>query len=149
MTCATCVGHVANALEGVEGVEQAEVSLATERAIVTTSGTASGVSPEALIDAVKDAGYDVVTEDVTLSIGGMTCATCIGHVTHALEGVDGVLAVNVNLATERATVTRIPGAVEVPALRAAVELGSCPELHRSGDCPHEQVRRSRRDVLER
>ncbi len=117
MTCATCVGHVTSALEGVEGVEQAEVSLATERATVI----APGVSPEALIDAVKDAGYDVMTEDVTLSIGGMTCATCIGHVTHALEGVDGVLAVNVNLATERATVTRIHGAVEVPELRAAVD----------------------------
>ena len=40
---------------------------------------------------------------VTLPITGMTCAACVGHVSHALEEVPGVEDVRVNFATENAT----------------------------------------------
>lgn len=39
-----------------------------------------------------------------LSVSGMTCASCVGHVTHALRNVPGVRDARVNLATERATI---------------------------------------------
>ncbi len=54
MTCATCVGRVEKALRRVPGVLQAEVNLATERAVVE----GIGLRPAALIGAVQDAGYD-------------------------------------------------------------------------------------------
>ncbi|KAB2877633.1 MAG: heavy-metal-associated domain-containing protein, partial [Albidovulum sp.] len=41
-------------------------------------------------------------ETVSLPIGGMTCASCVGRVEGALKAVPGVLAASVNLATERA-----------------------------------------------
>lgn len=53
MTCASCVGRVERALAGVKGVRSAHVNLATERA--TVEGTAS---PEDLVKAVENAGYD-------------------------------------------------------------------------------------------
>ena len=40
---------------------------------------------------------------IGLNIGGMTCAACVFHVEKALKEVDGVVSVDVNLATERAT----------------------------------------------
>lgn len=40
----------------------------------------------------------------TLSIEGMTCASCVGRVEKALKKIDGVESANVNLATERASV---------------------------------------------
>ncbi|WP_104498330.1 heavy metal translocating P-type ATPase [Acinetobacter indicus] len=40
----------------------------------------------------------------TLSIQGMTCASCVGRVEKALKKVDGVEQANVNLATEQAVV---------------------------------------------
>ena len=43
-------------------------------------------------------------EDVTLAIGGMSCAACVGRVEKALNKVPGVRAASVNLATEKATV---------------------------------------------
>jgi copper chaperone len=53
MTCMHCVAAVEKALAAVDGVEQVvEVSL--EAGSATVTGTAS---PEALIDAVKEAGY--------------------------------------------------------------------------------------------
>ncbi|HEY1930985.1 MAG TPA: heavy metal translocating P-type ATPase [Acetobacteraceae bacterium] len=56
MTCATCVNRVEKALSGVPGVRRAEVNLATERA--TVEGIGGLLRPAALIEAVRDAGYD-------------------------------------------------------------------------------------------
>ena len=58
---------------------------------------------------------------VALSITGMTCAVCATRVEKSLRKVPGVTDAVVNLATEVATVTFAPGAVEVPALIASVE----------------------------
>ncbi len=106
MTCASCVAHVEKALSSVPGVRKAEVNLATERATVLGEDVPATV----LAQAVRDAGYDVPTETVVLAIGGMTCASCVAHVEKALGRAPGVLSASVNLATEKATVTFIPGA---------------------------------------
>jgi Cu+-exporting ATPase len=42
--------------------------------------------------------------EIELGIGGMTCAACVGRVARVLRRVPGVLAAEVNLATERAFV---------------------------------------------
>ena len=103
MTCASCVFHVEKALSKVEGVGSVAVNLATEKAEIKPSGP---VDRAALVQAVKDAGYDVPerTSATELAIGGMTCASCVGRVEKALKAVPGVTDAVVNLATERATV---------------------------------------------
>ena len=58
------------------------------------------------------------TSVVELSIGGMTCASCAGHVEKALNGLPGVEA-TVNLATERAHVV-VHGDTSADDLIAAV-----------------------------
>jgi Cu+-exporting ATPase len=55
-----------------------------------------------------------------LSISGMTCASCVSHVSRALRKVPGVSDALVNLATERASVAHDP-TVTTEALIAAVE----------------------------
>ena len=55
---------------------------------------------------------------VNLSIGGMTCASCVARVEKKLNKLDGVSA-SVNLATESARITA-PSAVSVDDLLAAV-----------------------------
>ncbi|MDA0771146.1 MAG: heavy metal translocating P-type ATPase [Chloroflexi bacterium] len=119
MTCASCVSHVSQALEEVAGVDDVNVNLATEKATVALA--TKDISLENLIDAVEDAGYGVGTEKVTLAIGGMTCASCVGHVEKALASVEGVRSANVNLATERATIEYVPGVTGISAMRHAVE----------------------------
>ena len=51
----------------------------------------------------------------------MTCANCVAHVEDGLRSVPGVLNVNVDLASGRARVDMIPGAVKTADLRHAVE----------------------------
>ena len=58
--------------------------------------------------------------ETSFSIGGMTCASCVGRVTKALNRVDGVVVASVNLATETATVTHDPSLAAVTDLTAAV-----------------------------
>ena len=120
MTCASCVTHVSRALKGVPGVADASVNLATEKAIVELSGEVD-VKMSDLAVALEDAGYGVASEQVKLRIGGMTCASCVGHVERALRSIEGVESAGVNLATERATVEYVPGAVSITDLRHAVE----------------------------
>lgn len=118
MTCASCVGRVERALQKVPGVAAAQVNLATESAALELRG---GVDPATLVQAVQRAGYAVPEETLELAIEGMTCASCVGRVERALRGVPGVLAATVNLATERATVTRARGGAGTAALLAAVQ----------------------------
>ncbi|MCH7842439.1 MAG: copper-translocating P-type ATPase [Chloroflexi bacterium] len=119
MTCAACVGHVENALKGVPGVLEASVNLGTEKAAVEFD---SAVAPfQALQEAVSGAGYKLGTQTASLNIGGMTCATCVGHVEKALRKVPGVSQANVNLVVERATVEFVPGMAQLSDLQAAVE----------------------------
>jgi len=118
MTCASCVAHIEGALKEVDGVLAVNVNLATEKATVEFDPVIAPLSR--LKDAVEDTGYRVAAEKVTLNIGGMTCASCVGHVEGALKEVEGVLGASVNLATEKATVEYIPGVATVQELRRAV-----------------------------
>jgi P-type Cu+ transporter len=140
MTCASCVRRVERGLEKLDGVSSASVNLATERARV--SYDSSIVSPDDLRAAVEKAGYGVEEIDagtaqsgngrtpadsydepgeITLDIEGMTCASCVRRVERSLGRVDGVSEASVNFATEQATVSYDPAAVDISELTAAVE----------------------------
>ncbi len=58
--------------------------------------------------------------DISLPIRGMTCAACVMHVEHALRETPGVLAVTVNLATERAAISLDSGLVPLDALTHSI-----------------------------
>ncbi len=116
MSCASCVSRVEKALLHVAGVKEVSVNLATEEASVKT---APGVPLEALTEAVRQAGYQAVTQTMAFQIDGMSCASCVGRVEKALLTVSGVLKASVNLATEKATVEALPG-VTFSLLAAAV-----------------------------
>jgi P-type Cu+ transporter len=119
MTCASCVARNEKALRSVQGVEDASVNFATEKATIAFDPDV--VSTDALVHAVEAAGYGVVTAQETLPILGMTCASCVSRVERALRKPPGVLKADVNLATEKATVTYIPGQASHGDLVAAVK----------------------------
>ncbi|MES2935464.1 MAG: heavy metal translocating P-type ATPase [Pseudomonadota bacterium] len=119
MTCASCVMRVEKALKAVPGVIAASVNLATEKASIQTESDGAPPNAGALTAAIKKAGYDVAAQTVTLSIGEMTCASCVARVEKALKKVPGVIAASVNLATEKALIKAMPD-VTLATLAAAV-----------------------------
>lgn len=116
MTCASCVRRVEKAIAAVPGVESASVNLATERADVRLAEPAT---PEAVVAAIKSAGYDVASQTIDLGVEGMTCASCVRRVEKAIDAVPGVVSAAVNLATERATVKLVAG-TPLSSIEAAV-----------------------------
>lgn len=116
MSCASCVGRVERGLTSLEGIEDVAVNLATESA--RFSSAPEGIP--AAVARLDDLGYPARTRTVTLSIGSMSCASCVGRVDKALEAVPGVLSVSVNLAAETATVTYAEGIASVQDLMKAI-----------------------------
>jgi len=118
MTCASCAGTVEGAIGELPGVEKASVNLVTEKARVVYDPFK--VTPADIQKAVREAGYDVVVEQATIGIKGMTCASCAGIIEDALKDVEGVVSASVNLATEKAFVTYDPSVATLEALKAAI-----------------------------
>ena len=54
MMCQACIGHVQTALQELDGVKGAAVDLQAGRATVQHQG----VKPEAMIEAIEEAGYE-------------------------------------------------------------------------------------------
>ena len=63
----------------------------------------------------------VPTQTVELSVGGMTCASCVARVEKVIGALPGVVAASVNLTTEKASVFYLPGTVDAAAIAGAIE----------------------------
>lgn len=121
MTCASCAKSVERATRKLEGVSEANVNLATEK--LSISFDENSVSVGEIQKAVEKAGYralsDVVTK--TMKIEGMTCASCVKAVERSVKKLNGVSEANVNLSTERLTISYEPSSVNVSDIKKAVE----------------------------
>ena len=60
---------------------------------------------------------------ISLSIQGMTCASCVSRVERALKKLPGVAQANVNLATERAEIDIADTALVQQAIQAVQKAG--------------------------
>ncbi|GAB5603223.1 heavy metal translocating P-type ATPase [Thermus sp. FJN-A] len=117
MTCAACVARVERALKRASGVEEARVNLTTEEAFLRLQ---EGVDLREILKRVEEAGYEPVVARAEIPVKGMTCAACVARVEKALAKLPGVLAVRVNLATEKAFVEYLPDTVSLPRLHQAI-----------------------------
>jgi len=145
MTCASCAARVEKGLTALRGVQEAAVNFATEKASLTYDGSTIGLAE--IIAAVESLGYGVRTAKDTISIGDMTCASCVGRVEKALAELPGVVEAPVNFAAETATVMYFPGVVGPDDLRRAVEgAGYSVRETASGDSAHAGVEASDREA---
>jgi len=118
MTCASCVGRVERAIKSLPGAESVSVNLATERAAVAYDPTRLDLAH--ILDAVRERGYTPVLAELDMGVGGMTCASCAGRVERALKNLPGVVDATVNLATERASVRYLVGAMDEDRIAEAI-----------------------------
>jgi Cu+-exporting ATPase len=117
-----CAGIVRGALERAEGVTEVRTNTAAHRVEVRYDG--ARLDAGKLRGLVEGAGYEVAAVDdgsaaaVKLVVPGMGSDHCAGIVASALRRVEGVTAVDTNVASHTATVK---GSADAEALRAAVE----------------------------
>jgi P-type Cu+ transporter len=140
MSCASCATRIEKNLSKIEGVTQSSINLASEKAKITFDP--NRVSVDQLIEQVKKTGYDVRKETTTLSISGMTCASCAARIEKGLKKVEGVLNASVNLASEKAAIEFIPGKTGVNQLLTAVKkTGYEAKLHEDTNADSEREER--------
>lgn len=105
MSCASCVAKVEKTALSVSGVTRADVHLIDNEAKIT------GGDPQQVIQMLGNSGYEATlhnetdsSRDYLLSIGDMTCASCVSRVEQAISAVNGVSRVTVNLIEKNARV---------------------------------------------
>ena len=125
MSCASCTGRVERALAALPGARDVSVNLATGRASLTLSGD---TPPTGVVEAIREAGYEVPETVTAVSIEGMSCASCSARVERALLGLPGAVSASVNLATGRAELRHAAGTLALADVEAAVRA--------SGYTPH-------------
>ncbi len=121
MHCAGCVQSVEKSIKKIDSVESVHVNLATETASVEVK---DGHFPiEEIRQAVESAGYGFADEWTAAGfrIEGMHCAGCVNSVAGALEAIDGVRNVQVNLASEKAFLEYEKSSVGIEDLQKSVE----------------------------
>jgi len=119
MTCANCSATVEGSLAELEGVVEASVNFATDEASVEYDPAA--VSLAAIFGAIEDAGYDPVAATATVGIADMHCANCAETNEAAIGDLPGVLDVDVNYATDEATVRYNPATADLGDVYDAIE----------------------------
>lgn len=124
MMCENCENHVSKALKSLPGVVDAQADHTKGTATLTFT---QKPDQESLAQAVAEAGYTLKEEKEkeksmtkTINIEGMMCEHCEMRVKKALEGVDGVTAVDVSKDRKNAIVT-LSKDVDDAVLTKAVE----------------------------
>ncbi|MDR2514541.1 MAG: heavy metal translocating P-type ATPase [Christensenellaceae bacterium] len=123
MTCAACAARIEKTLNKLPGVGRATVNLASERLFVEYDESALRL-PE-IQRAVSRIGYELAERiedgDVTIPIGGMSCAACAQRIEKGLKKLDGVVRVSVNYATEKAALRYDPQRLRLSAIRETIQ----------------------------
>ncbi|MCX6005368.1 MAG: heavy metal translocating P-type ATPase, partial [Chloroflexi bacterium] len=144
MTCATCALTIEKTLVETPGVEKASVSFASEK--VAIEYDPARIDLEQINNTIKELGYNPRVRKSIFPVGGMTCASCVSRVEHALHSIQGVVSVNVNLASEKATVEYTDDVTVSEMRRAVSEAGY--ELGEEASEIDEIALASRRETLD-
>jgi len=123
MTCAACAARVEKVVNKMQGINSASVNFATEN--LSVEYNEAETSRQKINEAIEKAGYGTVEvstkSEVTIPIGGMTCAACASRIEKVLGKLEGVISASVNLATEKATIHYDAQLVKLSAIRQAIE----------------------------
>jgi len=119
MSCASCVAKIETGLSRLPGVVEARVNFAAEKATIAYDPAEANLSD--LVGTVKELGYEARSHKATLSVLGMTCASCVNKVQTALNQVPGVIEATVNFATEQASIEYVQDLVTIKDLSKATD----------------------------
>ncbi|KAK3492543.1 E1-E2 ATPase-domain-containing protein [Neurospora hispaniola] len=178
MTCAACVNTITNELNKKDWIAHVSVNLINNSAAIDIHDESRATE---LIEAIEDLGYDVRFDKVvalsdpskpppkpkagreilsdawraTVSIGGMTCASCANSITNEMKKRDWVQDITVNLLTNSATVEfagrenadKLVGEIEDLGFEATLNEETLVNvaIHEGGPNPEEE-QQQRREV---
>ncbi|WP_296807033.1 copper-translocating P-type ATPase [uncultured Methanobrevibacter sp.] len=102
MHCASCVLSVNKTFEREEGVEEVDADLASNKVHITVNP--KKMSYDEMDSIVRNLGFQLHSDEVTLRIDGMHCASCTMNVENFLIRLDGIFDVKADLTSGTAFV---------------------------------------------
>ncbi len=103
MHCASCVLSLNKTFEKVEGVESVDADLASNELHLTVNP--KKLSFDEIETLVKNLGFEIHTDEVTLKLNGMHCASCVMNVENFLIRLDGIFDVKADLTSQTARIS--------------------------------------------
>jgi len=121
MTCAACAKNIERVTKKLQGVIEANVNFATEK--LSINYDESKISIPDIQGAIEKAGYKALIEanNKILKIEGMTCAACAKTIEKVTRKLDGVISSDVNVATEKLSISYEPSKVRISDIKKTVE----------------------------
>ena len=137
MTCNSCVKLIETTVGQMEGINNIKVSLSQSEAFIEYQPAVT--TPENLCTVIYDMGFDAsikivlnnnrsccnkdstLTDQVTLSVVGMVCMSCVNNIETNISKMAGVKSVNVSLDHNTATVEYSPSTITPEKLCEAIE----------------------------
>ncbi len=147
MTCAACANRIEKTVGRLPGVASASVNFATEK--LTVEYDEQKIDNGKINESILKAGYGVdesaANKEVTIPIGGMTCAACSARIEKVVGKIDGVESVSVNLATEKATVLYDAQKVKLSAIKQSIEKAGYKalEIEKKGAVDEDKIRKEK------
>lgn len=102
MHCASCVLSLNKTFEKVEGVESVDADLASNKLHLTVNP--KKLPFDEIETLVKNLGFELHTDEVTLKLNGMHCASCVMNVENFLIRLDGIFDVKADLTSQTASI---------------------------------------------
>lgn len=124
MSCASCVNTIELSLKKQSSIEDVVINLMNNTGWVTFDDSA--LSDEAIVTMVRNTGYEATVvydhqKKLQFIVEGMTCAMCAKAVSTAVGNLPGMIDFNVNVATDKLTVTMDEHAVKISDIKHAVK----------------------------
>ena len=119
MHCASCVLSVNKTFGKVEGVEEVDADLAANKLHITVD--TKKISYEEMERLVKNLGFELHTNEMTLRIQGMHCASCTMNVENFLIRLDGIFDVKADLTSQSAKIRYDSSKVTLDEIEKVIE----------------------------
>ena len=119
MHCASCVLSVNKTFEKIEGVEEVDADLAANKLHITVN--TKKISYEEMERLVKNLGFELHCDDMTIRIQGMHCASCTMNVENFLIRLDGIFDVKADLTSQSARIRYDSSKVDINEIEKVIE----------------------------
>ncbi|MDT8781325.1 MAG: copper-translocating P-type ATPase [Candidatus Bathyarchaeota archaeon] len=119
MSCINCVRAIEKALSNLNGVISAKVNLTTEKAVIDFDPTI--LDQKTIEKTIVDTGYQVIHDQLSLQIGGMTCINCAKSIEKALRIKEGIYEAIVNFAAEKVNVEYNSEQISVAGIKKVIQ----------------------------
>ena len=118
MHCASCVLSVNKTFEKIEGVEEVDADLAANKLHITVN--TKKISYEEMERLVKNLGFELHCDDMTIRIQGMHCASCTMNVENFLIRLDGIFDVKADLTSQSARIRYDSSKVDINEIEKVI-----------------------------